>query len=124
MLGKLVAFNQGIKTISVLYAKSHYNNGIMSELHKKDVEHLAEMARLELSLNETESLTKDLEKILDHFEELKEVDTEGVLPLTGGTNAKNITREDIAEETNDNGLGKDQFPDKNDDGFLKIPAVF
>jgi aspartyl-tRNA(Asn)/glutamyl-tRNA(Gln) amidotransferase subunit C len=96
----------------------------MGSLHKKDVEHLAALSRLELSSDEAEVLTKDLEKILDHFEELKEVDTEGVLPLTGGTMQKNVVREDEAEVTDDKGLGKDQFPDKNDDGFLKIPAVF
>lgn len=96
----------------------------MSELDKKDVERLAELARLELTSDEAELLTKDLEKILDHFKELKEVDTEGVLPLTGGTSVKNITREDAAEVNDDTGLGKNQFPDKNDDGFLKIPSVF
>lgn len=96
----------------------------MSDLHKKDVEHLASLARLELSLHEAEMLTKDLEKILDHFEELKEVITDGVLPLTGGTGLNNIAREDTAEVNDDTGLGKDQFPSANDDGFLKIPAVF
>ena len=96
----------------------------MPELHKKDVEHLAGLARLEFSSEEAELLTNDLEKILDHFKELKEVNTEGVLPLTGGTSLKNVVREDSAEVNDDTGLGKDQFPDVNDDGFLKIPAVF
>ena len=101
----------------------------MSELHKKDVEHLAALARLEISSEEAESLTSDLEKILAHFEELKEVNTENILPLTGGTNSKNIARDDFAEDENtreksDTGKGKDQFSSTNDDGFLKIPAVF
>ena len=81
----------------------------MAQIHKKDVEHLASLARLELSADEAESLTKDLEKILDHFEELKEVNTEGVLPLTGGTSLQNIVREDVAELNDDTGKGKDQF---------------
>ncbi|MDP3956824.1 MAG: Asp-tRNA(Asn)/Glu-tRNA(Gln) amidotransferase subunit GatC [bacterium] len=96
----------------------------MSELHKKDVEHLAGLARLELSSDEAVLLTKDLEKILDHFEELKEVNTNSVSPLTGGTSLKNVAREDSVEVNDDTGLGKDQFPDANNDGFLKIPAVF
>jgi len=96
----------------------------MSELHKKDVERLAGLSRLELTSKEAELLTKDLEKILAHFEELKEVETDGVLPLTGGTSLKNIVREDMAEVNDDTGLGKDQFPDVNADGFLEIPAVF
>ena len=96
----------------------------MAELHKKDVEHLAGLSRLELLSEEAGLLTKDLERILNHFEELKEVNTEGVLPLTGGTSLSNIAREDVAEVNDDTGLGKDQFPEANGDGFLKIPAVF
>lgn len=99
-------------------------------LTKKDLEHLAALARLDLKAGEEEKLQKDLGSILDYFKELQEVDTENVLPMAGGTELKNITREDIAGKTDDArkaclpaGRGTEAFPD-NKNGFLKVPPVF
>ncbi len=92
-------------------------------LTKKDLEHLAALARLDLKVGEEEKLQKDLGSILDYFKELQEVDTENVLLMAGGTELKNITREDIADKTDDAGKGTELFPDKKD-GYLKVPPVF
>lgn len=102
-------------------------------LTKKDLEHLAALARLDLKAGaaegeprhrrEEEKLQKDLGSILDYFKELQEADTENVLPMAGGTELKNITREDIIGKTDDTGRGPEQFPDKQG-GFLKVPPVF
>ncbi|KKU98773.1 MAG: Aspartyl/glutamyl-tRNA amidotransferase subunit C [Candidatus Jorgensenbacteria bacterium GW2011_GWC1_48_8] len=79
---------------------------------------------MELKKSEEEKLLKDLEKILGHFEELKELDTEGVLPMSGGTFSRNILRADDLEETKLAGeKSVSQFPER-DKGFLKIPPVF
>ena len=45
-------------------------------LTKQQVEHIASLARLELTDQEKEKFTKELSSILDYFEQLKEVDTE------------------------------------------------
>ncbi len=92
-------------------------------LTKKDLEHLTALARLDLKAGEEEKLQKDLGSILDYFKELQEVDTENVLPMAGGTELKNITREDIVGKTYDTGKGAELFPDKKD-GYLKVPPVF
>ncbi len=96
----------------------------MPLISKKELEHLAELARIELHAHNEEKLLKDLEKILGHFEELKEVNTENVTPATGGTDLKNILRED---EEKAERLGPDEvvdaFPDSQD-GYLKVPPVF
>lgn len=90
---------------------------------EKEIEHLAELARLELTAKEKEKLESDLGKILDYFKELESLDTVNVEPLTGGTILNNIMRKDEPERTADTGQGQDQFPASRD-GFLEIPKVF
>lgn len=92
-------------------------------LSKKALEHLAELARIELKEGEEQKLQKDLGAILDYFQELKGVDTENITPMTGGTELKSVVREDVVGTTDDTGKGVEQFPDKKD-GFLRVPPVF
>lgn len=111
-------------------------------INKKTLEYLAELSRIELEKESGEKLLKDLQKILAYFEELKEVDTENIEPMAGGTIEKNVFREDTLTQINaDNtqinannisenqrkNLRKsaivEQFPEK-EDGFLKVPPVF
>ncbi|MFA5098755.1 MAG: Asp-tRNA(Asn)/Glu-tRNA(Gln) amidotransferase subunit GatC [Candidatus Paceibacterota bacterium] len=93
-------------------------------INKKTLEYLAELSRIELDKKHEEKMLEDLQNILGHFDELKEVDTEGVEPLAGGTVETNVFR-------NDDGFNNqppasdliDAFPDKEGD-FLKVPPVF
>ena len=78
---------------------------------------------MELGAREEEKLLKDLQKILDHFTELQELDTKDVPPITGGTALKNIFRDDDKEDSTNLGAGAQAFPEAKD-GFLKIPPVF
>ncbi len=48
---------------------------------KFDIDHIARLAKLDLSPEERVRLRKDLERILDYVETLKEVPVEGVDPL-------------------------------------------
>lgn len=96
----------------------------MSEINKKSLEHLADLARLELSERESEKFLGDLEKILDHFKELQGLDTQNVQPMTGGTELKNVFRED--GETRSSlkpDLIVEAFPEK-EKHWLKVPPVF
>lgn len=96
----------------------------MSEITKKSLEHLADLAKLELTEKEEAKFLKDLESILGYFKELQEVDTEGVQPLTGGTSLKNVFREDGATKSSlPADPVVDAFPDK-ENRWLKVPAVF
>jgi aspartyl-tRNA(Asn)/glutamyl-tRNA(Gln) amidotransferase subunit C len=96
----------------------------MAEINKKSLEHLADLARLELSDQETEKFQKDLGNILNYFEELKTIDTSSVVPMTGGTSLKNIFREDgdMAPFNMPDKLAE-AFPEK-EHGRLKIPPIF
>jgi aspartyl-tRNA(Asn)/glutamyl-tRNA(Gln) amidotransferase subunit C len=94
-----------------------------SSINKRDVEHLAKLARLSLNPKEEEKLLADLEKILDHVKELQAIETGGVEPMAGGTDLKNIFRDDAERENTNRGAGVDAFPEK-ENGFLKVPPVF
>jgi aspartyl-tRNA(Asn)/glutamyl-tRNA(Gln) amidotransferase subunit C len=98
-----------------------------SALTKKELEHLATLARIEIEPKEEEKLIKDLDAILDYFKELQALNTSNVEPMTGGTDLKNVFREDSLEnggsENTNRGAGVDAFPESQD-GFLKIPPVF
>ena len=92
-------------------------------ISKKTIEHPAALARLKLDGRDTEKLARDLEHILEYVGELNAVDTEGVLPMTGGTRLLNVLREDGAVLDDDTGKGVGAFPE-SEDGFLKVPPVF
>jgi len=99
-----------------------------SVITKQELEHLAKLARIELDPKEEEKLLKDLGNILDHFKELQALDTSAVAPMMGGTDLRNIFREDGGDEkggreNTNRGAGVDAFPETKD-GFLKIPPVF
>ncbi len=96
----------------------------MADLDKKQLGHLAQLARLELNAGEETKYLNDLKKILDHFQELQAVNTDEVMPMTGGTELKSIFRPD---EINENRLRPDtsveQFPER-EKNLLKVPPVF
>ena len=95
-------------------------------INKKILKYLTELSRIEISEEKEEKLLSDLGKILEYFEELKEVDTSDVQPLAGGADLMNIYRED--KEILDELYKKQEklievFP-KQEGDFLKVPAVF
>ena len=102
----------------------------MAEINEKSLDHLLALARMEeKDPKRREKLLKDLSKILDYFNELKEVDTENVEPMSGGTFLTDIMRNDEEkyrdsrkhEEQREKSV--EQFPRKEND-YLKIPPVF
>jgi len=95
----------------------------MAEINDKILKHLAELARIEIDSKKEAKFLSDFKSILGHFEELANLDTSGVVPMTGGTSLKNVTREDDFNENKDQGKGVGSFPESKD-GYLKVPPVF
>ncbi len=54
----------------------------MTKITKDDVLRVAQLAHLELSEGEVESITRQLDGILSYVEKLNELDTEGVSPMS------------------------------------------
>ncbi len=94
-----------------------------SSLTKQDLEHLAKLARIALDPREEEKLLKDLGSILEYFKELQKLDTKNVAPMTGGTDLRNVFRDDEERANTNRGAGTEAFPEKKD-GYLKVPPVF
>ncbi len=90
-----------------------------------DIDHIAQLARLGLKEDEKNKLEADLSAILGFIEKLKEVDIDGVEPMTGGTDLSNVLRDDEAGEKNlkqrKNIL--DNAPKRKDD-YVEVKAVF
>ena len=63
-------------------------------LTPSEVDHIALLARLDLSPAERERTGAELSQILDHFEQLKQLDTEGVEPTSHVLPVVNVLRND------------------------------
>ena len=86
----------------------------------KDVENLAELARLELSMEEKEAMLKDMDSILDYVKQIEKVEVGDTAPVY---NLKNVWREDKTETREfSSELITEQFPDSKD-GFLKVKKI-
>lgn len=64
---------------------------------KKEIQHLAKLARLELDDDEAENFKKDLNKILDYVSELNKADTSGISEILKTTWTENEMRQDLVE---------------------------
>lgn len=99
----------------------------MAGINKETLEYLANLGKIHLEKGEETKLLSDLQKILAYFEELKEIDTDKVEPLSGGTIEENVFRSDQPKEIKLPLVDKEKllraFPEKSGD-FLKVPPVF
>ena len=88
----------------------------------KDVEHVAKLARLELTDNEKEMFTEQLGDVLAHVEKMNEVDTSGVEPMNHPIDFVNVMREDnkIYENTREELMAN--APDIEGE-FFKVPKI-
>ncbi len=66
-------------------------------IDREQVKKVAHLARLDISAEEEEQFTGQLNGILDYFEQLSELDTENVPPTTRAIEVINITRSDELE---------------------------
>ena len=91
-------------------------------ISKEEVQHIAKLARLELTPQEVQKMQKDLTAILDYFNVLKGAPKPGVeLHLVKPNNA---TRKDLVIER-PTSLANNlvaQAPDKKD-GYVKVKAI-
>ncbi len=63
-----------------------------------EVRRLAELAKLELTDEETVKYQKELSDVLDYIAVLEGVSTEGLLPTSQVTGLKNVLRRDVVTE--------------------------
>lgn len=86
------------------------------------VQKIAHLSRLELSSEESTKMVEDLSTILDWMEQLNEVDTTGIEPLTHINPDVNVFREDVADNRLSRERGLRNAPLKNEEYFM-VPKV-
>ena len=65
------------------------------KISAKDVEHVARLARLDLSTVEKERMGRELDGILTYIDKLRALDTTGVEPTSHAVPVTNVMRDDV-----------------------------
>ena len=93
---------------------------------RTDVEKIAELSRIELTVEETDLFTDQLSSILAHVEKLNELDTEDTPPMShcapGGSDVEYTTRDDEVRPSLGQELAVANAPD-TEAGYFKVPRV-
>jgi len=91
-------------------------------ISKDDVKHVAKLARLELTEDETEKYSKQLGEILKYVEQMNEVNTENIEPMPHPIPVYNVMREDVVkyEQTKEEMLANAPC---EEDGFFRVPKI-
>jgi aspartyl-tRNA(Asn)/glutamyl-tRNA(Gln) amidotransferase subunit C len=85
-------------------------------ISRGEVRHIAKLARLGITEKEEEKFQRELSKILDYIEQLKEVDISNVLPTSHSISVENVMRKDEIKQQ-DLEVNKrilEQAPDKKE----------
>jgi len=88
----------------------------------RDVEHIAELARLHLSDDEKKTYADQLNSILAHMETLGKIDTSKVEPLSHVLEAVNVMREDRETPSLPAEKVLGNAPDRTEK-FFRVPRV-
>jgi len=91
-------------------------------LTRDDVRHIALLARLELSEQEEVALADQLGHILDHFEKLVALDTEGVEPTASVPGVETAYRDDVVTNPPAGEELRANAPARDGDLF-KVPKI-
>ena len=69
------------------------------KVSKHDIEHIAMLARIDLTEEEKELFGSQLSSILDYMEKLDELDTSTIEPTSHVLSLQNVMREDTVRES-------------------------
>ena len=90
----------------------------------EEVEHIAELARIKLTKKEKEEFSEELSDILGYIEQLQEVNTDGIEPVSQVAGLINVLKEDVVENCAKDDKEKiiESFPEEKD-GCIKVKQV-
>ena len=92
------------------------------KIEQETLQKIAHLARLNFDAQEAEKMSADLSQVLNWVDQLQEVDTQGVAPLTNLSAEVNVFRTDVigTQLTQDEALKNS--PQK-ENGFFTVPKV-
>ncbi len=93
-------------------------------LSNEEIQHIAKLARLELTDSELKKYSGQLSAILNYIDQLKEVDVKGIEPTAQVTGLENILREDAVKNWDEKEIEEAlaDAPEK-EEGFIKVKRV-
>ena len=86
------------------------------------VRHIGKLARIELTDEQVETFAVQLGGILEYFDKLGELDTEGVEPMAHAVQLHNVLADDVAGESLPPDHALANAPQRDGD-FFKVPKV-
>ncbi|MDO8689070.1 MAG: Asp-tRNA(Asn)/Glu-tRNA(Gln) amidotransferase subunit GatC [Dehalococcoidia bacterium] len=92
------------------------------QLTREQVEHVALLARVGLSQDDIERFRHQLSRVLEHFEVLSELDTEGIPPTAQVVSLQNVLRRDESSPSMSQSETLANAP-QVEDGCFKVRAV-
>jgi aspartyl-tRNA(Asn)/glutamyl-tRNA(Gln) amidotransferase subunit C len=90
-------------------------------IERDQVLHVARLARLRLTDEEVERMSRELSSVLDHIEKIAELDLEGVEPTSHVIALENVLRADEPRPSTPRGRVLAGAPDAAADGF-RVPS--
>jgi aspartyl-tRNA(Asn)/glutamyl-tRNA(Gln) amidotransferase subunit C len=94
----------------------------VATLSRRDVEHVAHLARLGLTDEELDRLQSQLNHIMEQYEKLAELDTSAIPPTAQTIELENILREDVVTPSLPTADVLANAPRRSDDLFV-VPAI-
>jgi aspartyl-tRNA(Asn)/glutamyl-tRNA(Gln) amidotransferase subunit C len=92
------------------------------KISAQDVEHVARLARLELSAAEKERMGRELDGILTYIDKLRALDTAGVEPTSHAVPVTNVMRDDVPAPSLPQSETLANAPDRQGDLF-RVPKI-
>ncbi len=92
------------------------------KINRKEVEHVAHLARLTLSDEELEKMTGQLDEILSYVTKLDELDTSQVMATSHVFSVSNAFREDVEKESLSQVEALKNGP-QHDDQMFQVPKI-
>lgn len=91
-------------------------------MDKKDILHVASIARLKLDDEEVKKFLRDLNNVLEAFEEMNKIKTDNIKPSFHPLNLKDRMRDDEEEKclSQEKALGNTKH---KENGFFKGPRI-
>lgn len=91
-------------------------------ISRKEVEHVAGLAKLNLTEEELVKMTDQLDTILSYVTKLDELDTTKIVPTTHAFSINNAFREDTVQDSLSRGEALENGPQVNDEAFV-VPKI-
>lgn len=94
-----------------------------NHITNETIDHVAVLARLELTGQEREEARRDMCRMLDYIDKLNELDTAGVEPMSHAFSLTNVFREDEVTEGDGRRETLQNAPEAREDMFV-VPRTF